>query len=1466
MSLIFTVVVDGADAFDVHLDADPDSPVSAVVEALAETTGAPLPLEGSGLYVDGVELDADQALRDSPLRDAAVVGLGRPVPAPGAEPGGLVEIRTVGGPGAGAVHRLDIGDYRLGLSAAGDPQVLRGTPAGALAALRVGPGGRCVLAPLKDGHGLRVDREEVDGERSWPIGGQLEIGSCLLELGRPEAPDAAVQRSEDGSGLDYNRPPRLLPPETETRFRLPVPPAPEPRRPLPYFAAIMPLVAAAAGVFIFGRLSFLLFGLLSPVAIIGNYLVSRRSGKETYAEQVAKYEEKKARIEKEADDALVAERTARRRGFPDPALVLLTAVGPRHRLWERRTEDGDFLELRVGTADQPSEVKLEDPTKDEHRRHDPRTSYDVPVTVALREHKVLGVAGDGPVARAAARWLLAQAAVLHSPNDLRIHLLSGQQGEHAWAWLRWLPHVRRPSGDTVADIGTDTETAARRVAELTGLIAARAAAARDRRAVAQREPDVLVVLDGARRLRSLPGVVQILRDGPAVGVYAICLDAEERLLPEECQAVVVERSDGRLRVGLTRSATLEEVRPDAVTADWCRSVARALGPMRDTGGAGEDAAVLPSAARLLAVLALDPPTADVVTARWKAGGRTTSTVVGVSLDGAFALDLRRDGPHGLIAGTTGAGKSELLQTIVASLAVANRPDAMTFVLVDYKGGSAFKDCVSLPHTVGMVTDLDAHLVERALTSLTAELRRREHILADAGAKDIEDYVDLLRREPRAGRDPMPRLVIVIDEFASMVRDLPDFVTGLVNIAQRGRSLGIHLILATQRPSGVVSPEIRANTNLRIALRVTDAGESQDVLTSPEAAGISKSTPGRAYVRLGQSSLVPFQAGRVGGRRPGTAATSAPAPWVVPLGWDQLGRPLPARPRAARQGSDDAITDLADLVEAVRGANTELSIPAQHCPWLPALPTRLLLQDLPPVEPGDYDLAPVPYALIDLPEAQAQRPLTLDLATLGHLHIAGSPRAGRSQALRTLAGALARAHSSTDVHLYGIDCGNGALLALEALPHCGAVAQRSRPERVARLLDRLVQEVARRQELLAARGAGGLPELRRSLEPQDRPPHLMLLLDRWEVFEKTLGEYDGGNLLTAVQGLLRDGASVGVHVVLAGDRSLFSSRLSSTTEDKLVLRLNDKAEYSFVGIPARTVPDDVPSGRALRAVDKAELQIGLLCADDSGAAQAAALQDIGAACRERDTEVPASARPFRIDELPDRLSAEEARPYAPERRPSALWALAAVGGDELVGLGPDLTVTPTFLVGGPQRSGRSTALLTMARSLLDGGTPLVLAAPRRSPLRELAGVDGVLALFEGPDIEHDALEEALALASDGVVVVIDDADLLLQTQAEPVLNRIARTGAEVGQGLIAAGETDRLVAGFSGWHTDLRRNRQGLLISPQNMGDGELIGIRFPRSRLGAGRPGRGMLHLGDGVVRTVQVPETVVADFPRRTP
>jgi S-DNA-T family DNA segregation ATPase FtsK/SpoIIIE len=375
-------------------------------------------------------------------------------------------------------------------------------------------------------------------------------------------------------------------------------------------------------------------------------------------------------------------------------------------------------------------------------------------------------------------------------------------------------------------------------------------------------------------------------------VAGIVIAATADRLPAACDTVIeIVDPDGDATVRRPAEGVVaEDVLLAGLTVARARTCARHLARFDDPelrqAGAG-----LPDGVRLLPMLGLARVDAASVRDRWRRTEPASAEApLGVTERGVFTLDLVRDGPHGLVGGTTGSGKSELLRSLVAALAAHADPTQLTFVLMDYKGGAAFDECARLPHTVGLVTDLDEQLGERALRAMEAELRRRERQLRAAGADNLVEYVQ------RGAPEPMPRLIVVIDEFATLASELPDFLAALVGIAQRGRTLGVHLILATQRPSGAVNDNIRTNTNLRVALRVQDAADSVDVIGIRDAAELSRLLPGRAYVRLGPGEVVPIQTALV--TCVSAAAEDAPvavAPFVFGPSTPEPGGP--ARPLA-----------------------------------------------------------------------------------------------------------------------------------------------------------------------------------------------------------------------------------------------------------------------------------------------------------------------------------------------------------------------------------------------------------------------------------------------------------------------------------------------------------------------------------------------------------------------------------------
>ncbi len=1401
------------------------SEADVVVRAAAGTRVGGL--LGPGPLWAGRPVEAGDLLGVPPLVDGARVwvgALGSAWPALGAAglalgAAGPRQLRVVGGPDAGLVVTLGCGELVVGRS--GDLCLSDHDVSRAHAVVDARPDGVWVR-DAGSTNGTWLDGAEVGGDFvPLPPDALLRCGASLLVHTPPTDPPAVV-RPDGAGGLGFSRPPRLRPAPGLVEVVFPCAP-PEPSRfRFPWVMVVAPLlIGLALWLVTGGQTGYLLLTLLSPVLFGANALSDRIGGRRDHRRALASYAVALESATQERDAALAAETAARRAAAPDPASVLLTVLGPGSRLWERRPDDDDALRIRVGLADQPARLVVRGAAAVPGRAAVPggaavpgRAAAQgvvaaVPVTVALGEVGVLGIAGPAGTRRRLARWLIAQLAALHPPRDLRFVLLTEDRG---YGWFRWLPHAVPLAGAAMAWQGVGAEQVATRVAELAALLD-------NRQRCPEPEPSIVLILDGAERLRQIPGVARLLVEGPAVGIVALCLAADPLELPEECGAVAVLDQDGgpSLRLAVGGCPPVPDITADLVAATWIDQVARGLAPIRDTtpdvaGGS------LPTQIRLLDLVRdMDP--AEL----WRTEPRSTRTVLGCGVDGPVTVDLRADGPHALVAGTTGAGKSELLQALVAGLALANRPDELAFILVDYKGGAAFAECARLPHTVGMVTDLDAHLTARALTSLAAELRRRERLLAAADAADLDAYQAAGRR--------LARLVIVIDEFASLIAELPDFVTGLVDLARRGRSLGIHLVMATQRPAGVVSSEIRANTALRICLRVADAAESADVIDAPDAARISQRTPGRAFARLA-GRLVAVQTARVGGR---AVAASECVPVVEPAPWQAAGAP---RAVPERHVADE--TDLAQLVRVVRAAAESAGATAPPSPWLPALPGLVTVEEL-PVEAGFR----IPLGLHDLPAEQRRTVHALDLADGGHLLVAGGSRSGRTSALRTI-GAGIGALPVADAHLYVLDCGGG-LAGLAALPHCGAVVPRDDTERGARLLDRLGVELTRRQGELASGGFGSVAEQRAGSPPDNRLPWLVLLVDSWEGFLHAYEGIDHGRLVDQLTRLLRDGGTCGLRVVVSGDRGLLAARVAALASHRLVLRMADPDSYGLAGI--RSAPARLAPGRALVPNGEGgatEVQIALLDRDPSGSAQVAAIQRVAAEAAAEAQALPRVRRgrqvPFRLRALPEHVSLASLADAGGSAE-GPLWIPFGIGGDDAAPLGLDLAADgPGALIVGPPGSGRSTALRTAAIQHLSRGGSVAVVAAGCSPVMELAGTTGVLGVF-GAD---DELLAAVATGPAPLLVVVDDAERLLDTAADAAVCRILAEQARADRaatdrpcGVLVAGESDALHSIYRGCTVEVRRSRSGLLLGQSGPLDGDLLGVRLSRGI--RTRAGRGVL-------------------------
>lgn len=1414
---VVDVVVRGAAAdTECSLAVAPRATAGEVLRALGADP------ERALLVVDGEAVVAAAAAELRQGSRVEVAGVGWRA-GPAARPGGW-ELRVVGGCPAGQRWPLPVGRTVVGRLAGGEVAVGlgSGTVSGVHAAFDLDADGRLRVTDLGSRHGTSVAGRPVREGRYVPAGVPVRVGATLLAAlprSTDRLPVAALGRPDPRGLVALHRSPRPAPPPLPAAIEVPGPDQASRRGTGFSWAAVLaPLVMGVGIALVTHTWMFALFVLMSPVMMLGSWWEDRRRNGRSGRRGRAATRAEMRTLRLALLTARQVEAAGRSQLLPDVAEVLRRASEGSRRVWERRDGAADFQRLRVGSADLPWLPPVAD-----GERHPAVACIldalpplaDAPVPVVLAAGDVLGVVGPRALALAVARSLVCQAAVHSGPADVAVLVQAEALAADDWAWASWLPHARQLAEDD----GDPVE--------------------RLRQRSGDGDPARLhlLVVDGPALTQGRGSALRAVLHGLGAPVAGVVVAPLVEDLPAACRVVLaLEGPDGVATLLDHTGVLVTRLVADGVDAADALACARSLARLDDPDLV-DPAAGLPDRVALVDLLDADGAAAltpEGLAGRWGAGRPgSLSTPVGVGRGGPLWLDLVADGPHGLLAGTTGAGKSELLRTLVAGLAATHSPDDVCFVLVDYKGGSAFAECARLPHTVGLVTDLDERLGERALVCLEAELRHRERLLGAAGVSDLPGYLV-------AGRPlgPLPRLLVVVDEFATMATELPDFLGALVGVAQRGRSLGMHLLLATQRPAGVVRDDIRANTALRVALRVQDDAESTDVLGVPLAAAISRRHVGRGWLRLGPGEVEAFQTAYVSGRTDAGSGTAEPVV-VHPRG----AAPLGPQPADAAGGP----SDLVRLVEAARGAFELLGLAPPRRPWPDPLPELLSLDDLPP-EPAPAGVAAV-LGLADEPERQRRRPLHFEAAR-GHLLLYGVAGSGSTAALAALALGLATRHRPDEVHLYVLDMGSQQLGPLAALPHVGAVVGAGERERQERLLRLLREELSRRQEL--ARLGGDVGAL----------PVVVLVVDSWGGLEAALDDVPGMALKDGLARVVADGPALGLCVVASADRvNAVPVSLSALISEKLVLRLADAGDAGVFGLRRKDLAD-VPPGRAVHVPSGRDAQLLLVDAAALPPAVAAVLEQH--AGHQSDPRL----RPAGVGTLPDLVRLREvleatglARPLGPDGLPVA-GAVPAPVADPEEGFAVPLalsgaTLAPTgwrlaagehALVLGAARTGRSSVLAALAEvaSVCRPGTVVTALTPRRSGLRGAAGVHRELTDCSGPALE--ALVETVLDDARPQLLLVDDAE-----HVDDPLGSLARLlrARRPGDVVVAAARTDALRGAYGHWTGEVRAARHGLVLRPRD-GDLDLFGCVLPRGLPRVWPPGRGVL-LVDGEPELVQV-------------
>lgn len=1337
-------------------------------------------------------------------------------------------------------------------------------------------GKRVHEAPLKSGDIIHICGNKIIFSGDCLSVGNMGKGVRVKDIQAVEE-ENTIKRPEYPY---FQRSPRLIPEMPKGELEISSPPSISSKPDISWPSILLPPALMATTTVISGMFMKSSFMYISLIMTFGTLIISlinlnsqfrrfKRDNKLRNEKYIQHLHEKR----KELEFAREQQRNGTLMIHPEVKECIRRVQALDRRLWERTLQYGDFLSLRIGMGIQPLKLKIKAPEKrlsietdllvDEPGKLTEEfcNINNIPVSLPLYQLGTAGYIGIRQEVLKNIRALVMQLATHHSYEEVKIISIYPPEEAAEWEWMRWLPHVWEDSRK-FRFMAKEKDAAHHILTVFYDIIKEREfkAESRDNHINKIHLPHLVFLLGDIRLLENEAIMTYLTHNCQHLGVSTVFLFDRMEFLPKDCQVIIDLNSKTAEMIERTSETVKLEFTPDKADLKDCELFARKIAPIRMKGMV--QAENLPNMVTMMELLGVGEVTELDVLTNWQENApfKSLAAPLGIRVGGEkISLDLHEKvhGPHGLVAGTTGSGKSEILQSLIISMAINFHPHEVAFVLIDYKGGGMANAFIELPHLVGTITNLGGNQTNRALASVKSELKRRQAIFGEYGVNHIDGYQKLYRANK--AKEPLPHLIMIADEFAELKSDQPEFMRELVSAARVGRSLGVHLILATQKPAGIVDEQIWSNSRFKLCLKVQDARDSQEVIKRPDAADIKQ--PGRAYIQVGNNEIFElFQSAWSGADYdPETADKVQDIHEIFELDIKGVRRKIYSS--ASTQKVKRDYTQLQVLVNHLQSEAQNNRIMRLNGPWLPPLPERIMLMDLLKESGEGWNgkewikssewLCPV-IGLVDDPASQAQYPLKVDLGKDGHLIVYGSPGHGKTTMLQTLATSLALSYSPDEVNIYIMDFGSRTLNIFSEMPHCGGVIMMDEGEKLQKFIKFIFREMENRKKQFADKGISNLNAYRTATG--EKIPAIVILIDNISALSELYSDVEE----SLVQ-ITREGGNIGIHVVItASTVNAIRYKLSANVKMALALLMTDRSDYvNIVGRTNGLEPTPVMGRGLLKANPPLEYHTALAVEGETELDRSINLKALikefeNAWDGPKAKEIPIMPEVVYLRDLLVRSDVKKSLASSMYAVPTGLT------DNEIEPVIADLSATPQMLVTGSIQSGKSNFQKVLAITLAMRNPPDKLCihiidsgSYGLYPISQLPHVKNYISSGEQLpefvesissllDERRDELNEARKVSSGLVsekeflstrqlnLILVDDFAEFMQiasSEVKDLFERILKKDRSLGVSLIMGGSAGDVNSSWENFAKALKDLQVGMLFGSVN--DQQIFNIRLP---------------------------------------